>query len=149
MAELTNNQLSPEVVFGPKAGSKSCKLPSKEDTGVSSQIPKLVYVRYKDHVYFKNYRNPPSQAMERESVGWVKEENAELMLIVCDKAVSIEGQVNGLIILKPCILEMVELQLLRFSDESLKASVAKEKNEYCASSQRSEKLTPQKRRKRN
>ena len=38
MAELTNNQLSPEVVFGPKAGSKSCKLPSK-DTGVSSQIP--------------------------------------------------------------------------------------------------------------
>jgi integrase len=38
MAELTTNP-SPDCVFGTKAGSKSCKLPSKEDTGISSQIP--------------------------------------------------------------------------------------------------------------
>ena len=94
----------------------------------SSHILKLVYVRYKDHVYFKNYRNPPSKAMKRETVGWVKEENAELMLIVCDKAVSTsEGQVNGLIILKSCILEMIELPLHRFSDEDLNSLGAKEK----------------------
>ena len=74
----------------------------------SVQILKLVYVRYKDHIYFKNFQNPPSQAMVRETVGWVKEENAELMLIVCDKAVSTdEGQVNGLVILKSCIVSMV------------------------------------------
>ncbi len=40
MAELTNNQLSPEVVFGLKAGSKSCKLePASDSTGSSSHIP--------------------------------------------------------------------------------------------------------------
>jgi hypothetical protein len=108
----------------------------------NSQILKLVYVRYKDHVYFKNYQNPPSQAVERETVGWVKEENAELMLVVCDKAVSNSiGQVNGLIVLKSCILEMVELPMHRVSGEGLNCLTVKEKSEYCASSQRSEKLS--------
>jgi hypothetical protein len=125
-----------------------CLMEGKVGLAVVSN--EVVYVRYKDHVYFKNYRNPPSQAVERETVGWVKEENAELILIVCDKAVSNgEGQVNGLIILKSCILEKVELPLQRFSDEPLNWSASKKKSEYCASSQRSEKLTPQIRRKRN
>ncbi|HLN89510.1 MAG TPA: hypothetical protein VK253_05535, partial [Candidatus Binatia bacterium] len=39
MAELTSDAPSPGCVFGTKAGSNSCKLPSSEDTGTSSQIP--------------------------------------------------------------------------------------------------------------
>ncbi len=38
MAELTSTP-SPECAFGTKAGSKSCKLPSKEDTGTSPLNP--------------------------------------------------------------------------------------------------------------
>jgi ribosomal protein L37AE/L43A len=38
MAELTSKP-SPDGVFGTKAGSKSCKLPSKEDTGTSPLCP--------------------------------------------------------------------------------------------------------------
>jgi integrase len=39
MAELTLNASSPDGMFDTKAGPKSCKLPSNEDTGTSSQIP--------------------------------------------------------------------------------------------------------------
>ena len=39
MAELTSNASSPDGIFGIKAGSKSCKLPSDEDTGTSSLCP--------------------------------------------------------------------------------------------------------------
>ena len=39
MAELTSDALSPGCVFGTEAGSKSCKLPSSEDTGTSPICP--------------------------------------------------------------------------------------------------------------
>ena len=39
MAELSNMDFSPQIVIGTEAGSKSCKLPSEEDTGTSSHIP--------------------------------------------------------------------------------------------------------------
>ncbi|HLN88699.1 MAG TPA: hypothetical protein VK253_01395, partial [Candidatus Binatia bacterium] len=39
MAELTSDAPSPGCVFGTKAGSKSCKLPSRKDTGTSPLCP--------------------------------------------------------------------------------------------------------------
>lgn len=111
---------------------------------MSSQGLKAVYVRYKDHVYFRGFKNPQCQAVEREAVGWIKEENAELLLIVCDKAVStIGGQVNGLVILRSCIISMVELPLDDVCTQHLNCQVTTRKTEYCASSQRSEKLNSQ------
>ena len=78
MAELTSKP-SPNVKFGTKAGSKSCKLPSKEDTGTSSLNP--IYVKYKDHAFFKNISEPVAAAVIRETVGWVKEEMMSFSLL--------------------------------------------------------------------
>ena len=59
-----------------------------ESAGDSSQILKAVYVRYRDHVFFRNVEIPAAQAIIREALGWVKEENEEVMLIECDRAAS-------------------------------------------------------------
>ena len=31
----------------------------------------VVYVRYKDHVLYRNIHNPIEEAVERETVGWL------------------------------------------------------------------------------
>ena len=69
MAELTSNVSSPEGMLVTKAGSKSCKLPSNEDTGISSQIPKAVYVRYqRPCVFSRNVETPAAQASHTGSI---------------------------------------------------------------------------------
>ena len=69
-----------------------------------------VYIRYKDHVLFKNITQPVAEAAERETVGWLTKQNEEIMLIEHDRTVqSLEtssGQGNGIVILKNCVLEM-------------------------------------------
>jgi hypothetical protein len=75
----------------------------------------LVYVRYKDHIIYKNILQPLAEAAERETVGWLTKQNDEIMLIEHDRNFSIEvlssGQSNGIIILKSCILEIHLLPL--------------------------------------
>jgi hypothetical protein len=130
MAELT--QKPPDGIFGTKAGSKLCKLPSKEDTGTSSQIPKIVYVRYRDHVIFRNLAEaPPVEAVVRETLGWVKCENDEVLLIEHDRATS-KGSVgfNGIIVLKNCVISLLEVPLQLFSNMSLNCTSSKEETEY-------------------
>jgi len=74
-----------------------------------------VYVRYKDHVIYKNIQQPIEEAVERETVGWLSKQTDEIMLIEHDRTIPNEqipsGQGSGVIILKSCILEMVELPL--------------------------------------
>ena len=107
-----------QTIFGTKAGSKSCKLPSKEDTGTNPLNP--IYVKYKDHVFFKNISEPVAAPVIRETVGWVKEENEELFLIETDRAVPRIGKkVNGIIILKNCIIEAYPLPLQNNSEYHL------------------------------
>jgi len=69
-----------------------------------------VYVRYKDHVIFKNISQPVVQAAERETVGWLTKQNEEIMLIEHDRTIESRemssGQGNGIVILKNCVLEM-------------------------------------------
>ena len=81
----------------------------------SSLLGSAVYVRYKDHVLFKNLENPPAEAMERETIGWLTEETEEVMLIQHDRAVSDcekpRGRCNGVIVLKPVLIEMRKLPL--------------------------------------
>lgn len=104
---------------------------------VTLQCPecKLIYVKYKDHVFFKNIKNPIAKAVVREAVGWVKNESNDALLLECDRAVLKQSKsVNGVIILKSCILEFFEL--------SLNSSNGKDKRRVCAFSQRSEKLSP-------
>ena len=93
----------------------------------------LVYVRYKDHVLFKNVEQPVAEAVERETVGWFTKETEEIMLIEHDRTVpNIQipsGQGNGIIILKSCIIEMHQL-LLQDSDCHLNTSETTDKTEY-------------------
>ena len=81
----------------------------------SSLLGSAVYVRYKDHVLFKNLENPPAEAMERETIGWLAEETEEVVLIHHDRAVpdceKPSGRCNGVIVLKPVLIEMRKLPL--------------------------------------
>ena len=77
-----------------------------------------VYVRYKDHVLFKNIKQPIAEAVERETIGWLTKQTEEIMLIEHDRTIPNaqipSGQGSGVIILKSCILEMRELPLQKF-----------------------------------
>jgi hypothetical protein len=79
-----------------------------------------VYVRYKDHVLFKNVVDPIEEAVERETIGWLTKQTDEIMLIEHDRTIpcfqiSI-GQGSGLLILKSCIIEICELPLQKSSN---------------------------------
>lgn len=131
-----------EGIFGDIAQSKAgvdelCKPAALTATGASAQIPKLVYVKYKDHVFFRNVQTPPTESVIREVVGWIKKENDEIMLIECDRPIlqSFSG-CNGVVVLKSCIVSKVEL--------ALNSQGALLENRVCASSLRSEKLSSKK-----
>lgn len=109
----------------------------------ASHIPsssKLVYVKYKDHVFFKNIQAPVAEAVVREAVGWVREQNDELLLLESDRAVLKQGKsVNGVVILKNCIICMMELPLKNNPKRSLNCSNINKKASM-RFSQRGEKL---------
>ena len=113
MAELTSKP-SP-TVFGTKAGFNSCKLESSLGSTDTSPLNPLVYVRYRDHVVYKNTFQPQMEAAERETIGWLAKQNDEILLIEHDRAVQpigvASGQGNTMIILRICIMEMHELPL--------------------------------------
>lgn len=117
MAELTKNASSPECVFGTKAGSKSCKSEPTLDSAGTSPLSPLVYVKYKDHVIYKNIQQPIAKAVERETVGWLTNQNDEIMLIEHDRSLTVKGSgVNGVVLLKSCILEIRLLPLQKISN---------------------------------
>lgn len=107
--------------------------------GANSQILKAVYVRYRDHVFFKNVQSPAAEAIIREALGWVKKENAEVMLLECDRPLlQVYSGFNGVVILKSCIISIVPLNFKHILN--CQSSVIR--NRVRASSQRSEKLSP-------
>ncbi|MBM4401137.1 MAG: hypothetical protein FJ045_04215 [Crenarchaeota archaeon] len=93
-----------------------------------------VYVRYRDHVLFKNIQQPTAEAVERETIGWLTKQTDEIMLIEHDRTIPnlqiSSGQGNGIIILKSCVIEIRELPLQKTSDCHLNSSEAIVKGEY-------------------
>jgi len=83
----------------------------------------LVYVRYRDHVLFRNTHQPIEDAMERETVGWLTQETNELLCVQHDRTVESlnysSGTASGLVLMKACILEICALPLQNFSRGSL------------------------------
>ncbi len=81
----------------------------------SSLLGSAVYVRYRDHVLFKNMKNPPAKAIPRETIGWLTKETEEVFLIEHDRPVQNQqassGHCNGVIVLKNSILEIYEVSL--------------------------------------
>ena len=93
-----------------------------------------VYVRYKDHVLFKNIQRPIADAIERETVGWLTKQDTEIILIEHDRTIPNaqipSGSGSGLIILKSCIIEICELPLQESSYCHLNSAMTKGKSEY-------------------
>lgn len=75
-----------------------------ENNGTS----RLVYIRYRDHVLFRNSSHSLLAPVVRETVGWIVRESDEALWILWDKCAD-KSELNpesGLIILKSDILEM-------------------------------------------
>ena len=127
---------SPEGVFGSDLSSFS--------HGSASPLnPQCVYVRYTDHVFFRNVQAPVAEAVVREVVGWVKEETEEVLLIECDRPL-LQGcrGFNGVAILKNCIVSMGKVDLQGVQGRTLSSQEPKKKDEYALLTKGSEKLSP-------
>lgn len=93
-----------------------------------------VYVRYKDHVLFKNVQQPNAEAVERETIGWLTRQTDEIMLIEHDRTILNpqipSGRGNGVIILKSCILEIRRIPLQKNPKWHLNSAQPKQESEY-------------------
>ena len=74
-----------------------------------------VYIRYLDHVLYRNTPEALEDAAERETIGWLTQENKELICIQHDRTIEnleyASGTASGLVLLKSCILEIRALPL--------------------------------------
>jgi hypothetical protein len=73
-----------------------------------------VYIRYRDHVLFRNKQSNHVQPAIRECVGWIGKESSEAILIIWDRCVlPLEGNraqpESGLCILKTDVLRIKEI----------------------------------------
>ena len=103
---------------------------------VAVPLGSVVYVRYKDHVLYRNIRNPIEEAVERETVGWLARENEEIILVEHDRTPQClqlpTGSGSGVIILKSCILELRSLPFPCFLDGRLNSTEASGTSTECA-----------------
>ena len=103
-------------------------------TSPAFRLGSAVYVRYKDHVLFKNIQQPIADAVERETIGWLTKQTDEIMLIEHDRTIPnaqiLSGQGNGVIILKSCIIEIHKLPLQKTPNCHLNSSETTVKGEY-------------------
>jgi len=119
--------------------SSPCRSKSEPAQGSANTSPlhPLLYVRYKDHVIYKNILQPIAEAAERETVGWLTKQNEEIMLIENDRPIQkdeiLYGQGNGIIVLKSCIIEIHLLDqqpLQKNSNCHLNSQTNKSKGEF-------------------
>ena len=93
-----------------------------------------VYDRYKDHVLFKNIKQPIDEAVERETIGWLSKENSEIILVEHDRTMPnvklCTVKSSGVIILKNCILEIRPFPLQESLEYNLNSQDNKSKGEY-------------------
>ncbi len=79
---------------------------------------RLVLVRYYDHLLFRNVRKGELSPVVRETVGWLEEENDLYIKLIWDRSVielpneRKQDRISGMIILKPLILEVIEVKLV-------------------------------------
>jgi hypothetical protein len=84
---------------------------------VGEAIPcgSAVYIRYRDHILYRNTQEALEDAAERETIGWLTQENKELLCVQHDRTVEelkyTSGTASGLVLLKSCILEIRALPL--------------------------------------
>jgi len=115
---------------------------------MNQAIPKgsIVYIRYKDHVLFRNIAKPLKDVAERETVGWLTQENKELVCVQHDRTVESlnysSGTASGLLLLKSCILEIRKLPLQNIRSGSLNCQNDKATIAECALQKAERKTQP-------
>ncbi len=115
-----------------------------KEASASAQSLKAIYVKYRDHVFFRNVASPAAEPIERETIGWVKQETDEFLLIECDRPLLQAGSgFNGVVVIKNCIISMFEVPLQGVSHVDLNCAETKKKAEYALSAKGSEKLSSQ------
>ena len=70
----------------------------------------MVYIRYLDHVLYRNMPEPLEDATERETLGWLIGEREDVLSIGNDRTLDrlpySRGTGGGLVLVKSCILEV-------------------------------------------
>ena len=76
------------------------------------RIGELVYIRYKDHVLFKDVDPSLYRPWSRETIGWLDYEDEECLRLVWERFAmpdppnEVKPRATGLVILKKVIVEM-------------------------------------------
>ena len=103
--------------------------------GEAIPLGSAVYIRYRDHVLYRNTPEALENAAERETIGWLTQENKELVCIQHDRTIeSLQhegGTATGLVILKNHILEIRALPLQKSSSWPLIS-----RNDVCKNGER-------------
>jgi len=80
-------------------------------------MEKLVYVRFLDHVLFRNTRESRRiRPVVRETIGWLVEDRDDYIRLLWERSVKklpqerSQDRISGMIILKPLILEIKEVK---------------------------------------
>jgi len=88
--------------------------------GQAIPLGSAVYIRYLDHVLFRNTPEALEKPAERETIGWLTQETKELICIQHDRTIeSLNYAIrtaSGLVLLKSCILQIRVLPLKKFSN---------------------------------
>jgi hypothetical protein len=109
---FSNNELKGGVA----ASRESSENHGKEiDLGEIGKKAAPIYVKYRDHVLFKNCNPAEMKPCTREVIGWLVSENPEAILICIDQPVNplVHEKITatGLVILRNAILETHKVRI--------------------------------------
>ena len=109
---LSNNELEGGVVASRESFENYSR---KIDLGEIGKKTAPIYVKYLDHVLFKNCNLTEAKPCIREVIGWLASENLEALLIYVDQPANPNAHEKmtetGLIILKHTILETRKVRI--------------------------------------
>jgi hypothetical protein len=83
-----------------------------DNISISKKVPagSVVYIRYLDHVLYRNMPEPLEEATERETIGWLIGEREDVLSIgndrTLDKLPYSRGKGSGFALVKSCLIEV-------------------------------------------
>jgi hypothetical protein len=104
---------------------KNCVTKGQNSKGSTLSKDRLVYVKYVDHVLFKDIDPKTIEPQVRETVGWLTEQNEDFIRIEWERFIdefsspaisahrtseNMKQRATGLAILRSCILELEEMK---------------------------------------
>ena len=107
----------------------------------------LVYVRYLDHVLYRNTPKPIEEPAERETIGWLTKDEKEVVCIENDRTLDelpySSGSGSGLVLLRSCILEIRLSPIQKVSGWTLISRNTNFRNAESALQTKKRKIQPQ------